>query len=74
MSAQIGGPYEERPPLFCDEGESLYGGKIVDTPDGAMCLAFRNEGHSGAFVGGITDPMPIEIAPDGTINLVESHP
>jgi beta-fructofuranosidase len=74
ISEKLDGPYEELAPLFCDVEESLYGGKVIDTAAGPACLAFHNQNRSGAFVGGITDPMPVVLAPGGTIALVESHP
>jgi hypothetical protein len=59
---------------LCDAVGSSYGGKIVETRTGSVFLAFRNLDGSGGFVGGIADPTPVDIAADGAITLVESHP
>ena len=45
--------------------ESLYVGKVVHHDGAAHFLAFRNTGPDGAFVGGITDPLPISWRADG---------
>jgi beta-fructofuranosidase len=74
VSDQLTGPYRELPPLFCDEQESLYGGKVVMTDDGLRCLAFRYLDSAGAMVGELTEPIPVDLAPDGTLTLLESHP
>lgn len=47
-------------------GHDLYVGRVVTTREGATAfLAFRNFDERGAFVGTITDPMPIGLV-DGT--------
>ena len=40
-------------------------GKAVDHLGAAYLLAFRNRGPDGAFVGGVTDPMPVTWRDDG---------
>ena len=45
--------------------QSRYVGRVVDGPDGACLLAFRNEGPDGRFVGGVTDPVPVRWRTDG---------
>lgn len=52
--------------------ESLYVGRLLQRrTDGRwMLFAFRNAGDDGAFVGGITDPMPVEWEGD---RLVPDH-
>ena len=74
VADELTGPYNEVEPLFCDPKESLYGGKIVETGDGLVCLAFRYLDSAGDIVGELTDPMPVDLAADGTLTLVESHP
>ena len=74
VSDVLEGPYRERAPVLCDTVGSSYGGKIVETRTGSVFLAFRNLDGSGGFVGGIADPTPVDIAADGAITLVESHP
>jgi beta-fructofuranosidase len=74
VSDRLTGPYDEVAPLFCDIQESLYGGKIVKTETGLACLAFRYRDSAGDVVGELTDPMPVNLATDGTLTLVESHP
>lgn len=74
ISAELDGLYEERPPLFCDADESLYGGKVIRTAAGLACLAFKNHSTTDGFIGELTDPMPVALAPDGTIDLLESPP
>lgn len=73
VSDRLTGPYDEVAPLFCDLQESLYGGKIVITEPGLACLAFRYRDTAGEVVGELTDPMPVNLAPDGALTLVESH-
>ena len=68
------GPYRETGRLFCDDQESLYGGKIVVTANGVVSLAFRYRDKNGRFVGELTDAMPVNLATDGALTLVESHP
>ena len=74
ISDELTGPYREVGPLFCDRNESLYGGKIVVTDKGRACLAFRYLDRAGDIVGELTDPMPVELATDGSLILLESHP
>ena len=74
ISDDLAGPYRETTPLFCDDRESLYGGKLVATESGLACLAFRNRDGTGTFIGELTDPMPVNLAADGTLTLLESHP
>ena len=45
--------------------ESLYVGKVVDHLGAAYFMAFRNRGPDAAFVGGITDPVPVTWRKDG---------
>lgn len=48
-------------PLVGDERCSLYAGRVVRQGAGAVLLAFGNEDASGRFVGGVSDPVALEI-------------
>ena len=54
--------------------ESLYVGKVVHHRGAAYFMAFRNRGPDGAFVGGITDPVPVTWRPDGRGLVLAPHP
>lgn len=73
VSDAIEGPYRERVPLLCDAVGSSYGGKVAETRAGSVLLAFSNLDGSGRFLGGIADPISVDIAADGSITLVESQ-
>lgn len=46
--------------------ETLYSGRIVRARSGEWSLlAFENTGRAGAFVGRISDPVPLRWTPDG---------
>jgi len=46
--------------------EDLYVGRTVRLRDGSSrILAFENRDDTGAFVGGITDPLRVAWRPDG---------
>lgn len=45
--------------------ESLYVGKVVHHRGAEYLMAFRNRGPDAAFVGGITDPVPVTWRRDG---------
>lgn len=53
-----------------------YVGRVVVARDGRpMFLAFRHDAKEGTFLGGITDPRPIGLGPDGTVVFLdEPHP
>lgn len=65
------GPYDvARAHLVADE--RLYVGKALQAPDGTWVLiAFVNEDERGAFVGELTDPIPLRWMGD---ELVIEHP
>lgn len=48
-------------------GLSLYAGRIAETEDGPMLLGFIGAGADGAFVGAISDPVPVVADPDGRL-------
>ena len=45
--------------------EALYVGRVVETDDGPALLAFRHTDADGAFIGGVTDPIPVRLRADG---------
>jgi beta-fructofuranosidase len=61
VADRITGPYVELEPLFCDDQQSLYGGKLIGDAAGLWCLAFRYLDEAGRFVGQLTDPMPVTL-------------
>jgi beta-fructofuranosidase len=53
-------------------GPDLYSGRLVTDRSGTWnLLAFQNQDESGAFVGGLTDPIPVgwRTGPDGVPHL-----
>lgn len=54
--------------------ESLYAGRVaLDRQGRPWLLAFHNVAEHGGFVGGISDPIPLTIGPDGYL-AVEQNP
>lgn len=49
--------------------ESLYCGRLVQDRDGAWWLFAFHLGVDGAFVGGLSDPMPVEWGPEGNLRV-----
>ena len=45
--------------------ESLYVGKVVAPRGRAYFMAFRNQGPTARFVGGLIDPVPVTWRADG---------
>jgi beta-fructofuranosidase len=55
------GPYDAAKATRLTD-ESLYVGKLVQRRDGQwVLLAFLNQDADGAFVGSISDPLPVEL-------------
>ena len=50
-------------------GPDLYSGRIIDTDSGPMLLAFRLADDDDQFIGGICDPIEVEII-DGRLSTV----
>lgn len=62
------GPYEwsTHGRLLADRAGTWYAAKLVEGPDGSLvCLAWHCFDAEGRFVGALSDPMPVEIGPDG---------
>ncbi len=56
-------------PLGPLDGSTCFAGRIVQTERGPQYLAWRERDASGAFVGELIDPLPVEVAPDGRLKL-----
>lgn len=56
-------------PLGPDDGTTTYAGRIVETDAGPRFLAWRLHDSTGSFAGELIDPIPVGIAPDGTLRL-----
>ncbi|MCC3270114.1 glycosyl hydrolase family 32 [Arthrobacter gengyunqii] len=53
--------------------EDLYAGRAVRTRSGEwVLLAFENVDTEGTFISGISDPLPLEWAPDGSLCLASA--
>jgi beta-fructofuranosidase len=66
------GPFELVEETFFagDDVGRFYGGRAVRDIDGRMALmAFRNHDADGAFLGTITDPMPLWTTAEGYLRL-----
>lgn len=66
---RLTGPYDvTRATRLTDE--SLYSGRLVQDHDGRWwLLAFFLTGPDGAFLGGMSDPMPVGWGPDDTLRV-----
>ena len=56
-------------PLGPGDGTTTYAGRIVETDAGPRFLAWRLHDSTGSFAGELIDPIPVGIAPDGTLRL-----
>jgi beta-fructofuranosidase len=55
--------------LQADEAGSTYAGKVVDGPTGPLFLAWHQIDPTGRFIGALTDPMPVTVSPDGSLEV-----
>lgn len=56
--------------LLGDEFGSSYAGKVIRNPDGKwVLLATRAWTGDGGYIGEITDPLPLQVAPDGLLSV-----
>lgn len=54
--------------------ESLYAGRLIRDRSGQWNLiAFHNTDSTGAFVGAMSDPLPVAWAADGTLRLADGR-
>jgi beta-fructofuranosidase len=57
-------------PLVGDEIGSLYAGKLVQDPEGEWAmLVTRMHGPDGAFVGELSDPLPVDVSENGRLSV-----
>ncbi len=69
------GPYHllPGPPLVADPFATYYAGRTVEAPDGSLVfLAWRQHdgvGKRGTFLGGLSNPAPLAIEPDGRLTV-----
>jgi beta-fructofuranosidase len=55
----VRGPFDVSQAVAVSD-DSLYAGRLVRDRDGRWCLlGFRNRGEDGAFVGELSDPLPV---------------
>jgi beta-fructofuranosidase len=59
--------FVDSPAIGGDQSPSLYAGRIIDTAEGPMFMAFIDKDEHGNFVGAISDPVPATFAPSGQI-------
>ncbi len=57
--------------IDADPVGSFYAGKLIETSNGPVFLAWQQVDEHGAFAGTIADPCPVRQEPDGTLALVE---
>ncbi|MCC8180905.1 MAG: family 43 glycosylhydrolase [Planctomycetes bacterium] len=71
IADSIDGPWRLGPDMFFagDTQGSTYAGKMVETESGWVFLGFLNFGPDGQFIGGLADPVPVEVGQDGTLSL-----
>jgi beta-fructofuranosidase len=53
--------------LLGDEAGRYYAGRVVETPEGWVMLAWAQWGPDGGFVGEISDPMPLRVGSQGQL-------
>lgn len=76
VSDKIEGPYHSIGDgvLFTDEAGSLYSGKLLyDNNDQLSLIAFYHMDKEGRFIGTVTDPIPVKVAPDGQLSVDPNH-
>lgn len=66
------GPFEleEGPFLLGDPHASLYAGRFVEHDGAWFLMAWEHVDVDGAFVGRLSDPMPVSVGADGRITVV----
>jgi len=71
IADQPAGPFRRGPTSFvyADRLGTLYAGKIVFIDDRPMMLGTLHHGSNGRYLGGISDPIPISVSPDGSLAL-----
>lgn len=58
-------------PVAVGQTNALFGAKVAPGPDGRpMVLSWQGYQPDGSFLGGLTDPAPLRIGPDGRIDCL----
>ncbi len=61
------------PEFFCGGDGELYAGRFERDPQGKLVfLAFLQFVDGGPFVGGLSDPIPVTVEPDGRLSIVRA--
>ena len=55
--------------LLGDESGRHYAGRVAETPDGWVMLAWLERDRDGSFLGELSDPMPLCVEPDGQLRV-----
>jgi beta-fructofuranosidase len=73
MAEREAGPFRSPgPAFFCgdEHGGALYAGRFERDPDGNLVfLAFLQAQQGQPFLGGLSDPIPVQVADDGRLVL-----
>jgi beta-fructofuranosidase len=61
------------PPLFLDGANppNRYAGKIIERDGKLFIMGFIDTGPDGKFVGAVSDPVPLRVNADGTLEVEE---
>jgi len=73
VADELLGPYrlERDDFLLGDEVGRYYAGRVLETGDGWVMLAWLQYGPNRAFVGEISDPMPLRVDDGGQLRVVD---
>ena len=71
MADDIRGPWRMAPGPFLDGDKPCkrYAGKLVEADDGLKFLGFLHDTPEGAFIGELSDPIPVSIDEGGLLHL-----
>lgn len=69
VEADVDGVFRfvDSPPIGGTQSASLYAGRIIETAEGPMFMAFINKDEQGNFVGAISEPTPATFTPSGQV-------
>jgi beta-fructofuranosidase len=74
VADKLTGPYRllTDEPLLADTMGTYYAGKLLRDGDGRLSfLAWRQWNDGGEFCGGLSDPAPVQVLPDGRLQVDE---
>lgn len=73
-AADVEGPYRRGSTQFVhgDAAGSLYAGRVVFDGGQPFLIATHHHSIDGSYLGSISDPMPLEVSPDGVLTVVAS--